>query len=71
MEPLYSWVIAATYWTGAVTAIVKHYSKIMVEWYEILGINLPENGDSSKSISKDKVVRELDCTLIEFMHWKF
>ncbi len=50
------------------TAILKLYSTIMVEWYEILGIKLPENRDPSKSISKDKVVRELDCTLIEFMH---
>lgn len=50
------------------TAILKHYSTIMVEWYGILDINLPENRDPSKSISKDKVVRELDCTLIEFMH---
>jgi hypothetical protein len=50
------------------TDILKHYSTIMVEWYELLGIKLPENRNPSKSISKDKVVRELDCTLIEFMH---
>ncbi len=50
------------------TALLKNYASIMVEWYEILGIKLPENRDPTKSNSTDKVVRELDCTLIEFMH---
>lgn len=50
------------------TALLKNYASIMVEWNEILGIKMPENRNPTKSSSADKVVRELDCTLIEFMH---
>ncbi|SFD55380.1 hypothetical protein SAMN05518672_102401 [Chitinophaga sp. CF118] len=44
-----------------------HYSS-MVNLNKNSGTALPRNKDSSHDLYKDKVLRELDCSVIEFMH---
>lgn len=46
------------------------YHELMVESYMAIGKNIPKNKDSSSDLFKDKIVRELDCAVIEFMHQK-
>ena len=35
---------------------------------EELNIELPKNKDHSKDVHKDKLIRELDCAVIEYYH---
>lgn len=35
---------------------------------DLLGISLPENKDVQSDAHKDLVIRELDCSLLEYMH---
>lgn len=44
------------------------YYDLMKRDYEATGRVLPENQDHSKDAHKDKIFRELDCSVIEFMH---
>jgi len=48
--------------------MIKGYYKPLVARYEILNEELPQNKDLNQDRYKDKIFRELDCTLIEFMH---
>lgn len=50
--------------------MLKSYHKLMVESYKVLGEDLPANKDIQQDKHKDKILRELDCTTIEFMHSK-
>lgn len=47
---------------------LKHYYKLMVAAYESAEWPLPVNKDILSDIYKDKILRELDCAVIEFMH---
>ena len=55
----------------------SEYIDILVKYYELLkddlkiaGKNLPQNKDSSKDEYQDKIIRELDCAVIEYLHQK-
>jgi len=47
----------------------KHFNKMVTTFSEV-GQNLPENRSLPHDPFKDKVFRELDCAVIEFMHGK-
>ena len=47
---------------------LKHYHKLMVAAYTSAELPLPTNKDLSSDKHKDKILRELDCAVIEFMH---
>jgi len=49
---------------------VKNYFEIMAASYQVLGKPLPQNKDLPNDTHKDKILRELDCTAIEFMHFE-
>lgn len=49
---------------------IEAYYNLMKEEFEILEKSLPKNKDVDKDIHKDKLIRELDCAVIEFMHQK-
>jgi hypothetical protein len=40
----------------------------MKEWHDTLNKKLPQNKDLPHDKYKDKILRELDCAAIEFMH---
>ena len=48
----------------------KNYFEIMAASYQALGKPLPKNKDLPNDKHKDKILRELDCTAIEVMHFE-
>lgn len=48
--------------------MLQFYYKLMADSYLALGDELPHNKDLPQDQYKDKILRELDCTTIEFMH---
>lgn len=48
--------------------MLKVYYELMNESYQKIGKELPNNKDSKKDIHLEKILRELDCAVIEFMH---
>lgn len=48
--------------------LLKTYFDLMVPMYTAMGKNIPQNKDLPHDRHKDKILRELDCTVIEFMH---
>lgn len=48
--------------------LLKTYFDLMAPMYVTMGKNLPQNGNLPHDRHKDKILRELDCTVIEFMH---
>jgi dihydrofolate reductase len=48
--------------------IIQGYYKPLESEYRNSNIELPQNRDLSQDKYKDKIFRELDCTLIEYMH---
>jgi hypothetical protein len=50
------------------TSILKEYATLIESLYHKIGKELPSNRDTKGDAFHDKVIRELDCTLIEFMH---
>ncbi len=40
----------------------------MVPMYQAMGKNMPQNRDLPHDRHKDKILRELDCAVIEYMH---
>lgn len=48
--------------------LLQAYYKTMDAEYELFNKELPKNKDLSHDKHKDKIIRELDCTLIEYMH---
>lgn len=49
--------------------ILSYYFDIMKTDFEKLNKELPINKDSKSDIFKDKLLRDLDCSVIEFMHY--
>jgi len=50
--------------------LLKDYFDVMAPLYNTVGKPLPQNRDLPHDQHKDKILRELDCTVIEFMHDK-
>jgi hypothetical protein len=50
--------------------MLQDYYKTMAATYKTGGIELPQNKDLPDDKHQDKILRELDCTAIEFMHGK-
>lgn len=50
------------------TAVLKTYYHLMEKAYKEAGKPLPLNKDSSKDPYKNKLLRQLDCAVIEYMH---
>jgi hypothetical protein len=50
------------------TGLLKAYYNLMEEAYKKADIPLPVNRDLSFDIHKNKLLRVLDCTVIEYMH---
>lgn len=48
--------------------LIKVYYELMKSNYSDLGKDMPENKDAKNDAHKDKLLRELDCSVIEFMH---
>jgi hypothetical protein len=48
--------------------LLNAYYKSMAASYEALGLDLPKNKDLPNDTHKDKILRVLDCTVIEYMH---
>jgi len=49
-------------------SLIKDYYDDVRSTYKIAGKKLPENRDIRDDKFKDRILRELDCTVIEFMH---
>jgi hypothetical protein len=47
---------------------LTYYFNLMKSRYEPTGRELPQNKDLKQDIHKDKILRHLDCAVIEFMH---
>lgn len=50
------------------TALVGRYGNLMLEEYKSSGKDLPVNSDAPQDRFKNKLIRQLDCTVIENMH---
>ena len=50
--------------------MLKTYYELLEIRYKQLGKELPVNRDIKSDTHKDKIIRELDCLVIEFMHQK-
>ncbi|MCX2477695.1 hypothetical protein OQY15_01255 [Pedobacter sp. MC2016-15] len=50
--------------------LVKSYHKSLEEDYGKLGFSLPKNRDLKTDTYQDMLLRELDCTVLEYMHAK-
>lgn len=48
--------------------LLASYFKMMEEMHKSVGKILPQNEDLSHDRYKDKIIRHLDCAVIEFMH---
>lgn len=48
--------------------MLQTYHTLMAVEYNALGRTLPENKDPKFETHQDKILRELDCSVIEFMH---
>ena len=48
--------------------MIKAYHSVLDQIYKDLGEELPQNRDIKTDKYKDKILRELDCKVIEFMH---
>jgi hypothetical protein len=49
-------------------SMIKAYHSVLDQIYKDLGEELPQNRDIKTDKYKDKILRELDCKVIEFMH---
>jgi hypothetical protein len=50
------------------TKMIGIYYELMVQSYNAQSKPLPKNNDRAKDVFKDKIIRNLDCAVIEFMH---
>ena len=50
--------------------LIKQYFPVMIESYQKAGKPLPKNINALNDHNNDKLVRYLDCAVIEFMHRK-
>jgi hypothetical protein len=53
---------------SAYIQFLKKYFDLMAGASLIMGVNLPKNKDVPNDLYKDKILRELDCAVIEYMH---
>ena len=53
---------------SAHTNILAEYYKLMKRDFELAGKTLPVNKDLPKDKFHDKIIRELDCAVIEYIH---
>ena len=51
------------------TEMAADYYGLMEANYEALGKEMPRNRDAKGDVYHDKILRELDCSVIEFMHY--
>ncbi|HEU4555826.1 MAG TPA: hypothetical protein VFS25_23480 [Chitinophaga sp.] len=51
-------------------AMLSSYHNVMARRYKLSGEKLPENKDLPHDKYKDRILRELDCATIEFMHMR-
>lgn len=49
-------------------SMIKAYYSVLAQRYQDAGEELPKNRDIKNDKYKDKILRELDCKVIEFMH---
>jgi hypothetical protein len=49
-------------------SMIKFYHSVLAKRYKEAGEELPKNKDIKNDRYKDKILRELDCKVIEFMH---
>lgn len=47
---------------------LQEYQHLMALAYKMAGKEMPQNKDLPKDQNNDKILRELDCAVIEFMH---
>jgi hypothetical protein len=50
------------------TEMIGHYYSLMEANYEEIGREMPKNRDAKADVHHDKILRVLDCSVIEFMH---
>jgi len=50
------------------TEMIGTYYNLMEANYEAIGKEMPRNRDAKADVYHDKILRELDCSVIEFMH---
>lgn len=55
---------------SAYTDIISTYYELMKSDFHLAGKLLPENKDLPHDKYKDKILRELDCAVIEYLHQK-
>lgn len=55
---------------SAYTEILSEYYDLLVRDFELAGKTLPKNKDLPKDEFHDKILRELDCAVIEYLHQK-
>jgi hypothetical protein len=53
---------------SAYTNLLAMYYDPMIKDLAIAGKKIPKNEDVAQDVHKDKVLRELDCAVIEYMH---
>jgi hypothetical protein len=53
---------------SAYTKLIGTYYKLMRDNFHEIGKELPVNNDHPKDKHQDKVLRELDCAVIQYMH---
>jgi hypothetical protein len=51
------------------TGMINSYYLLMENYYNQIGKELPKNKDLKTDTYKDKIIRELDCAVIEYMHF--
>src|SRR5882762_1485801 len=55
---------------SAYIQLLRKYYNLMAPVWAAMGKPLPQNTDLPHDLHKDKILRTLDCTVIEFMHTK-
>ena len=72
-EKPYDWLGHGMYFCFDLTdarfiSMIKAYYSVLARTYKNAGQELPRNRDIKADKYKDKILRELDCKVIEFMH---
>lgn len=52
------------------TQLLSKYFEVMDSEYQLMNLQLPQNKDIEHDRHKDKILRNLDCAVIEFIHKK-
>jgi len=51
------------------TKMAADYYSLMAATYNAVGKEMPKNRDAKTDVYHDKILRELDCSVIEYMHY--